>query len=99
MLELLHDRLVDCVALMVQLVPGLEKEVGEASYKVFDSTRGGPQNNWSRIIGLLALGFGINSSEVELLPHLLQKLVNVPAMFRTDGARVRNPVQKVQLLN
>lgn len=26
MLELLHDRLVDCVALMVQLVPGLERK-------------------------------------------------------------------------
>jgi hypothetical protein len=94
--ELLHNRLVNRVTL-IQLVSadGWRLE----PYKVFNCTGRRSQDDRLRVVGHPALGLGVHSAEVELLPHLLQELVDVPAVLRTDWAGVRNAVDQIELLD
>jgi hypothetical protein len=45
-----------------------------------------------RVIGLLALGLRVHSNKVELVPHGLHELVNVPSVLRADGNGVGDSV-------
>jgi hypothetical protein len=94
--ELLHNRLVNRVTL-IQLVSADEWRL--EPYKVFNCTGRRSQDDGLRVIGHPSLGLGVHSAKVELLPHLLQKLVDVPAVLRTDWAGVRNAVDQIELLD
>lgn len=49
--------------------------------EVFDSARRAPKNNWRSVIWLLALRFSVDSTKIELLPHLLEQLVHIPTVL------------------
>ena len=68
-------------------------------YEVFNCASIGSKHNRLTVIRRLPLGLGVDSPQVEFVPHLFQELINVPAMFGTDRASVRNPVEQVQLLD
>ncbi len=55
------------------------------TYEIFDGGFVGPQDNRGAVIWLLALGLGVNTLEVELFPHGLHQLVDIPAVLGADG--------------
>jgi hypothetical protein len=67
--------------------------------KIVDRARLPPQHNRRRVIRKLALGLGVNADEVQVLPHLFQKVVKVPAVVGRDGHGVRDFVDDVQFLD
>jgi hypothetical protein len=78
--ELLYDGLVDRVALCALLasLPPLPKI---KTYKVLHCASRRPEHDGSGIVGHFALGLRVDADEVQLVPHLLQQFVDIPAMF------------------
>lgn len=101
MLELLDDGLVDGVTLWT--TSASPPEAGRAgsvvTYKIFDGAGGGAQHHRRAIIRQLSLGLRIDPTQVQVLPHHLHQLVQIPAVLGADGAGVGNPVQQVQLFD
>jgi hypothetical protein len=56
-------------------------------------------DDWRLVIWNLALGLGINSNQVEVVPNFLHQLVEVPLVLRANGNIVRELVKQVKLLN
>ena len=69
-----------------------EKEEEDGTYEIFDSTSSTSQDHWLVIIWILALGLGIDSSQVEFLPHQLEEFVDIPSSLRADGTSVGDTV-------
>lgn len=69
------------------------------TYEIFHRTRRRPQHHRRGVIRHLAFGLRVDAPEIELFPHLLQQLVHVPPMLGANGARVRDPVKQVKLLD
>lgn len=69
------------------------------TYKVFDCRFVGPQNDGGRVIRLFALGLRVDTLKVELLPHGLHELVDIPTVLGADWDRVGDSVEQIQLLD
>lgn len=71
-LELLDNGPMDGVALLLgcwsACVSGVNTEKGERAYKVFDRALVGAEDDGRRVVWHLALGLGVDSDEVQLLP-------------------------------
>lgn len=74
-------------------------EQASVTYKVLDATGVLPQNNRRVVIRGLAFRLRIDAPELKLFPHLLQQLVDIPAVLGADGTRVGDPVYQVELLD
>lgn len=73
--------------------------VRNGTYKVLHGALGRAQHDRRRVVGHLALGLGVDADEVELFPHSLHQLVNVPPVLRADGHRVGDAVEQVEFLD
>lgn len=71
----------------------------EYAYEVFDRAGILPQHNGRVVVGRLPFRLGVYSSKIQLLPHLLEQFIDVPAVLGADGARVRDAIDQVQFLN
>jgi len=69
------------------------------TYKVLHCALVCPKHDGRVVVGHLALGLRVDSDQVQLLPHGLHQLVNVPAVLRADGHSVGDPVEQVELLD
>jgi hypothetical protein len=69
------------------------------TYKIFNSAARRSEHDRLRVIRLLALGLRVHADKVELVPHGLHQLINVPSVLRADRDSVRNSIEKVKLLN
>ena len=74
------------------------RRLGQA-HKVLDGAPAGAQNYGRVVVRHPALWFRVDTDQVEALPHQLEQLVHVPAVFGADGHRVWNAKQEVELLD
>lgn len=70
-----------------------------STYKVFNCAARVSENNGRGVVGLLSLGLRIHTNKVQLIPHGLHQLVDIPSVFRTDGHGIGDSVQQIKLLN
>lgn len=96
-LELLHDGFVDSIALTFYQHRQMNQE--STTYKILDATSVLPQHDRRVVVWRLAFRLRIDTPELELLPHLLQQLINIPAVLSADGTRIGNPVYEVELFD
>ena len=89
-LELLDDGLVDSITLHKGQKRSKRREW--RTYEIFYSTGVLPQDNRCAIIWRFPLRFGVDSAQIQLLPHLLHQLIDVPSVLRADGTGIRDPV-------
>lgn len=57
------------------------------------------QHHGRVVVGQLPLWLGVDAHQLQVLPHLLQQVVKVPAVVGGDGHAVGNLVYNVQLLD
>jgi hypothetical protein len=57
------------------------------------------QNDWLLIVRNLALGFGVNSEQIEVLPNLGHQLIKVPLVLGRDRHVVRHSVVDAKLFD
>ena len=70
--ELFFDRPVNGVALDQRLAIFLSQSPErKGTYEVLDCARVAAQHNWRSIVWCFPLGLGVDSPEVEFIPHLL----------------------------
>lgn len=69
------------------------------THKIFHCASRRSKNNRRRVVWLLALWFSIYPDQVELFPHGLHQLINVPAMLGADGNRIRDAIEKIKLFD
>jgi len=65
--------------------------------KIFHSAMITSENDWCTVIRNLSLRLCVNSNEVEILPDLLDKFIEVPLKVSRDGDVMRNSVKDVEL--
>lgn len=66
--------------------------------KIFDSAPKSLNNDWLLIIGIFSFRFGINPNQIEILPHSVNKLIQIPSKITSDGHIMLNLIQNVQLI-
>lgn len=67
--------------------------------EVFDAGAAAVEHNGRAVVGKLALRLRVDPHQVEIDPHHLQQIVEVPVVVGGDGHAVRNLVDHVQLLD
>mmetsp|Transcript_12242 Transcript_12242/g.28726 ORF Transcript_12242/g.28726 Transcript_12242/m.28726 type:complete len:246 (-) Transcript_12242:285-1022(-) len=71
----------------------------EAVAKVLHRWSGRVKHHWLLVVRDLALGLGVDSHHLEVVPDLLHEHVDVPLVEAGDGHVVRHLVDDVQLLD
>lgn len=100
--KLVHDGLMDCIALAPVsrfANPGGSSRVRAGTDEILYGTGALPQHDRGRVIRGLALRLRVDASQRKLLPHLLQELVDIPAVLGADRAGVWDSVEQVELLD
>ena len=57
------------------------------------------QNDWGIVVGQLSFWFCVNSHKFEVLPHLLEKVVEIPFVMGRDGYTMGNFVNDIQFFD
>lgn len=96
-LELFHDRLVNRITLESYQFP--RAQYGRRTHKILYGTCILSEHHRRVVVWRFALWLGVNPSKLELLPHLLKQLVDVPPVFRADRTSIRDTVDQIQLLD
>lgn len=92
-------RVLDTASPNQRVLELLQESFVDRVAKVFHRARLSSEHDRGRVVRKLTLGFGVDSDEVEVFPHLFKQVVKVPAVVSRDGHSVRNPVDNVELLN
>ena len=67
-------------------------EQGRASHKILDRASAFLKYDWGGVVRRFAFWLGVYSSQLQLVPHQLHELVDVPVVFGTDGTGVGDAV-------
>lgn len=97
-LELLHDGLVNSIALYHYVNREQTSRCRVMTYEILDCASACSKHNWSCVIWHFTLWLGVDSSETKLLPHLFHEFVDVPAMLGANWASIWDTVEEVELL-
>ena len=77
----------------------LDEGLMNLATEVNDSTLGPWNNDWRVVVGNLAARLGVNTDEVQVLPNLHHKLIEVPLVLCRDWHIVGDSVEQIELLN
>ena len=69
------------------------------AHEVFHSTGIFPQYDGRVVIRRFPLWLGVYSSKIQLLPHLLKQLIDVPAVLGANRTCIRYPINQVELFD
>ncbi len=66
--------------------------------KIFDWAMFSGHNNRHIIIRVFSFGLGINSNQIQILPHSINQVIKIPSKVSCDWNVVRNLIQNVKLI-